>query len=132
MNAWMELGEAFKSVFKPNMNRKFSSNYKQYQSQEDQFRALWNGDIDVAVMDRYLFSWFYVSQNQDVPVDQEFVVHDLFQREKYSYVAFRDQKARDAFNQEMRKMRKSGEFQAVLQQYVGTSVAAIFPDKKQN
>ncbi|WP_374028297.1 substrate-binding periplasmic protein [Bdellovibrio bacteriovorus] len=125
-NAWKDLGKDFNRVFSPKANGRLPDNYREFVRQEDQVRALWAGDVDALVMDRYIFGWFRMALASQVNTAVDVDVFDLFPVVNHSYVAFRDAKLRLAFDKELERLRQSGEYDSIVRIYVGERLAAMF------
>lgn len=124
-NAWKDLGKDFSRVFSPKANGRLPDNYREFVRQEEQVKALWRGDIDALVMDRYIFGWFRMTMAGQVNTGVDVDVFDLFPLVNHSYVAFRDAKVRAAFDKELERLRQSGEYDNIVRIYVGERLAAM-------
>lgn len=126
MNAWRDLGGDFERIFGPKVSGHKPATCQEFVRQEDQFRAFWDGDLDVIVMDRYIFSWLMVTQSERLNLTQEAVIHDIFQRENMGYVHFKDSAMRDHFNRELLELKRNGDYDRIVQNYTGGRLAAMF------
>lgn len=126
MNAWRDLGGEFARLFGPKVTGRMPATCQEFARQEDQFRAFWDGEVDVIVMDRYIFSWLMVTQSERLNLTQEVVIHDIFQTENPSYVRFKEAAVRDHFNRELLELKRNGDYDRIVQNYTGGRLAAMF------
>ncbi|WII70833.1 transporter substrate-binding domain-containing protein [Bdellovibrio sp. 22V] len=129
VNAWKDLGPAFRSTYSPKANGDFSTGYKEFVKQEEQSEAFWSEKIDVIIIDRYVFGWFRMVQAAKVDTAKDIEVFRLFSEKMASHVAFHDEKLRDSFNRELAKLHESGEYERIVRSYVGESLAALLTSK---
>ncbi|UXR63718.1 transporter substrate-binding domain-containing protein [Bdellovibrio bacteriovorus] len=126
VNAGDSLGRDFHRQYSPRISGEPVRNYKEFSKQDEQFRAFWEDKIDVLIMDRYIFGWFRMTQASDADVLRDVETFSIFPDPKSTSVAFGDQKMRSAFELELGKMRESGEYDRIVQSYVGEKLAAMF------
>ncbi|MBF0325272.1 substrate-binding periplasmic protein [Magnetospirillum moscoviense] len=114
------LGPEFEAMAKANPN------YREEAKQVVQPILLFHGRTEVVVADRYIFNWFAASPEvrQKVDVTQPLRFHPLFPPTDYR-VAFRDEGLRDAFNRGLKRLRDSGEYQRIMDNYDRTLTAAL-------
>lgn len=111
-DAYLELGPEFKSLFSPDSpNRK---NYVEIGDQREQVRMFWRASDDVIVIDRHIFNYFSAAMRH---MPGELVFHSLFAPVTNFRVGFKDAALRDAFNQGLVRLCKSGEYENVLKRY---------------
>ncbi len=91
--------------------------YVEVANQESQIAMLFLGRADVLVLDRRIFA-YHRNRLSSVAANQPVSTHDLFEPSSFR-VAFRDREIRDAFNRELRKIRKSGRYDEIVDSYVG-------------
>ena len=110
-------------------NRLFPSDYFPLQYQEvaeqiAQIDALLTGAVDVIVLDINIFKWFIRKAGfKDV---KDFSIHEIFPKSNNFRVAFRDKSVRDLFNFNLKKLRQSGEFDHIIDEYaVGNVVETV-------
>lgn len=130
LNAWKDLGRDFVRDFGPRINGKLPGNYLEYSRQEIQFRALWEREVDVLVMDHYIFGWFMMTMVDVVNTGDEVEVFDIFPNKNESFVVFRDADVRDKFNRELQRLRDSGDYDRIVRIYVGEKIAAVLKNRK--
>lgn len=88
--------------------------YLEIADQGRQVRMLLLGSVDVAVMDRNIFSWL---RSQLPPAQQKDVrIHNLFKHTAYR-AAIADKTLREGFNRELKAMMKEGQYQALADKY---------------
>jgi polar amino acid transport system substrate-binding protein len=111
-DAYLELGPEFKAMFSPDGPER--ANYEEVADQIDQVRKFWEDDGAVIVIDRAIFDHF--SQELGHKTDAA-ACHALFPPVTNFKVAFRDEKLRDHFNEQLKSMCQSGEYAKLLEKY---------------
>lgn len=88
--------------------------YGEIADQHRQVKMLLLGSVDVAVMDKNIFSWL----RSQLPLWQQKEVrfHDFFQRTS-NRAAILDDSLRAGFNRELARMRTDGRYQALADKY---------------
>lgn len=112
-NAHKYLGEAFGKSVADNPN------YKEIANQETQTLMLLLGRIDVDIMDESIFKFYrekLIAEGK-VAATVNYDAFSLFPPTPYK-TAFTDPAVRDAFNQELAKMRKDGRYEAIYRKYI--------------
>lgn len=125
-NARYELGKEFRKVFAPKANGRMPESYREYSRQEEQVKSLWNGEVDAIVVDRLIFEWLRVSLPGQVNAGAEVDVFDLFPVQNHSHVVFKEQRIRDIFDKELRRLYRSGEYEQIVRTYLKDRFAAMF------
>ena len=94
--------------------------YTEYTDQRSQVQDLFNGKVDVIVIDRMIFRYFMSRLRRTVPDDQALKArveyHALFPDTRY-FVAFHSAELRNAFDEGMKQLRRSGEHQQIIAAY---------------
>lgn len=126
VNAWKDLGKDFSRHFSPRASGILPNMYVEFAKQDEQYKAFWNEKIDVLIMDRSIFAWFRKTMVPQVGVLEDIEVFPIFEEPNKSYVVFRDQKMRNDFDRELQKMRDSGVYERIVNNYVGEKLAAMF------
>jgi len=88
--------------------------YLEMAKQERQVEMLMLGSVDVAVMDRNIFSYFKL--NDDRYKSDDVVFHELFPISTYR-AAIPNEELREAFNHNLSVIIESGRYQALLEKY---------------
>ncbi len=112
-NAHLYLGETYGQLVSSNPN------YKELPNQEIQVLMLLSGRTDVAVMDKSIFRFYknkLISEGK-VSVNVAVVLNNLFEPTRYR-TAFIDYHIRDAFNQGLKILRKSGRYDEIYENYI--------------
>ena len=107
------LGDAFAAAVKENPD------YIEMANQENQVHMLLLGRTDLAVMDRSIFMYYrnkLIKEGKLSP-DSNYRLYDLFEPSRYR-AAFYDESVRDAFNSGLRRLRESGEYEAIYKKYI--------------
>lgn len=123
--AWKDLGPDFKRIFEPGFNGKVPENLVEYPQTKDRFASLYKGEVDVLVMDRFIFDWYRLMPQEGNHFTQDVKVHEIFPENTPAYVSFRDEKTRDAFNRELKRLRDSGDYARMVKAYTGERVAGL-------
>ena len=92
--------------------------YVELANQENQVHMLLKGRIDLAVMDQSIFQ-FYRSKllsEGEASSDVQVRFYELFEPSRYR-VAFADEDVRDSFNEGLKRLRDSGDYQAIYDKY---------------
>jgi polar amino acid transport system substrate-binding protein len=111
-NANVYLGEAFKKITLGNKK------YSEVADQIQQVTMLLNGRVEVAIMDRHIFTFYRNLLIQEKKVDENIDVEliELFPPTPYK-AAFKDEKLRDDFNAGMKYLRDSGRYNDIFDDY---------------
>ncbi len=123
--AWKDLGADFKRIFQPRFNGKVPGNLVEYVQIQDRFASLYKGEVDVLVMDRFIFEWYRLMPQEDAHFLQDVKVHEIFPENIPAFVSFRDEKTRDAFNRELKRLRDSGEYARMVRAYTGERLVRL-------
>jgi len=108
-DAYLELGEAFQKLFSPDApDRK---NYQEFAHQSKQVAAFWQSDDAVVVIDGSIFRLVSTQQGHD---PGEAVFHAIFPPNTKFHVAFRDEALRDQFDERLKALKASGEYQRLV------------------
>lgn len=107
------LGEAFASAVKGNPN------YIEMANQENQVHMLLLGRTDLAVMDRSIFMYYRNKLIKEGKLSPEvnYRLYDIFEPSRYR-AAFSDETVRDTFNLGLKRLRESGEYEAIYKKYI--------------
>lgn len=112
-NAHLYLGEDFGRVAKLPDKK-----YVEIADQKQQVLMFFKGRTDVAVMDKYIFSFYQNVLIEEKKIDKniEFEVIDIFRPTSYQ-MAFRDEKLRDDFNAGMKYLKETGRYDEIYNEY---------------
>lgn len=111
-NAHKYLGKEFVSLFNEKTRPK---NYSEIVNQKIQVQEFLDGKVDVIILDEKIFKW-YLKKLSNKNID-EFKFHDIFTVKIPRYVAFKDKKLRDLFNRNLKKIKRSGEYDLIIEDY---------------
>ena len=113
------LGGAFEALFD---SSKMAKTYYETAREDEQVFALVNKKVDVIILDKNVFHW-YLRKNHPDQLSQ-YTIHPIFP-EKNSYkVAFKEKNIRDIFNENLDKMKRSGEYTDIFYEYLQTDIKA--------
>jgi len=112
------LGNAFKGLYGKKGTHK--RKYREFPSQLNQNIAFWSGMTDVIIVDLYIFNYYTNMLGNDFNTDQKLDYHNLFPNEIPQYVAFKDKKLRDEFNDALKQLRYDGTYNAIVNRSIIT------------
>lgn len=116
-NAYMYLGQDYRNAVG------HAKTYKEIADQANQVKMLLAKRADILVMDFRIFLHFQEKLQQDVDPQEEFTFHKIFKPTPY-HVGMKDEALRDAFNQGLRVLIESGEYQDITDRYLDVSSVA--------
>lgn len=88
--------------------------YSEIASQERQVKMLLLGSVDVAVMDRNIFTW--LRSQLPAKFQKDVVFHDLFERSEYR-AAILNTELRQQFNAQLQRLKQDGRYQKLMNKY---------------
>ena len=108
-----ELGDEFYNTFVNN------TNYQPIGNQTEQVELFWNTSNALIVIDRSIFLAISekIVDTSDVPLDQLFVEHNLFDAITTFGIGFKSKDTRDQFNSGLLQMCDSGDYRTLLVEY---------------
>ena len=117
--AYKYLGSEYFKLFNPNNE---PENYFEVRLQEYQVRDFLDKKVDVIVLDKNIFLWYLKKLSSD---DRNKYKFDFIFPKKNAYkIAFRDKNLRDAFNESLDEVKKSGEYEQVFYDYIENDIEA--------
>lgn len=90
--------------------------YREEPRQINRNRLLYAGRVDLIIADRRIFRYFNAQVSDQVDVSQAITLYPLFPATRYQ-LGFRLEAQRDRFNQGLKAIRESGEYQRIEQKY---------------
>lgn len=108
-NAHKRLGKDFASLNKKGIY------YKEIKDQEKQIKLFLEKKVDLIVLDINVFRWYLNNLSQSSIND--FTIHKIFPNKVLRYIAFKDEKIRDIFNENLERIKRSGEYDAIVEDY---------------
>ncbi|MBF0099881.1 MAG: ABC transporter substrate-binding protein [Desulfobacterales bacterium] len=109
-NATIYLGELFAKTVQPNKN------YSETPKQLIQVNLLYSNRSQVVISDKNIFL-YYRNFADKALIQKDITFHPIFKPNPYS-VAFRDEKIKNAFNQGLEALKKSGRYQEIINSYI--------------
>ena len=116
-NANMALGvgktHEFNSIYKsqPEKNK--------FASQLQQNIAFWSDQVEIIITDRHIFNYYKkMLEGEFNTAEQKMKLHTVFAKKTPFYVAFKNEALRDQFNISLNTLKKSGEYQAIIDRYI--------------
>lgn len=97
--------------------------YSEHHDQSLQVKMLFLERVDVIQMDQQIFKYYraIVGKQGNIDTNSEVDVFDFFGESPNSYL-FSDSNMRDEFNVQLKKLKASGRYEAILNQYILRSV----------
>ena len=111
-NAYLELGDDFKTLFSP--GSEYRSNYHEFGDQAQQVAQFWKADKQVIVIDRSIFEFFSKAMKQSTDSVE---YHSLFPPVTEFKASFKDKAVKDSFNKKLKEMCESGDYVKLLEMY---------------
>jgi polar amino acid transport system substrate-binding protein len=94
----------------------YNPRYREEPRQINRNRLLYAGRIDLVIADQRIFRYFNAQVADQVDVSQPLTLYPLFAATPYQ-IGFRLAAQRDRFNQGLKAIRESGEYQRIEQRY---------------
>ena len=115
--AHQHLGDEFEKIFNP-QNR--GKNYSEQIIQENQVKDFLDKKADVIIMDTNIFKWHLkrLSSNSISKYKFDFI----FPKKNSFRVAFKDKRLRNAFNRNLKLIKKSGQYQRIINNYIESDI----------
>ena len=117
IDAYKYLGNEYYELFNPQSR---PDNYREYKFQQQQVASFLQGEGDVLIIDKRIFSWH--AQQIDTMSIEQFTFHFPFKKSHATQVGFRDKYIRDRFNRGLRNIKESGEYQYIIEQYANNII----------
>ena len=117
-NAYTNLGEEFALYFGPTAKGKYLENYLEFVNQDNQNHYFWVDRADVIIIDKTIFLWHRKRLAGQLNTQQALVFHDIFDKATHFKVNFKDPAIRDDFNEALKQLKASGEYQTIIDQYL--------------
>jgi len=109
-DATLYLGKDFASMANQN------AQYKEIAKQELQINLVYSNRVDAIVLDKNIF-YYHRKRNDMVDTSQPIDIWQVFPPTAFS-VAFVNEKARDDFNEGLKKLRESGRYDEIVKKYI--------------
>ena len=117
--AYNMLGDEFKQAYKPE-NR--PDNYTEVFDQKLQHKRFFQEEADVILVDKNIFQWYVNQYKRKYKADQEYDIHYIFEEPTWVKVSFRDERLRDEFNQGLKYLKESGQYNEIIQNFLHTNI----------
>lgn len=105
------LGSEFAEMAKANPR------YREKEEHTLRIKLLFDGRIDVAIIDKNIFQYYSKDVADKTDVTQPVTYHDIFPENKYK-VIFQDKALRDDFNAGLKHLKESGRYQDIFDSYL--------------
>jgi len=112
-NAYNDLGETFYKYFNPK-DGLYKSKYHDRVSQKEQHKLFFDKKTKVIVVDKLIFKWYKLDFNQK----DEYTFHKILPLATNAGIQFREEKYRDIFNDGLKKIKKSGRYDEIVNFYL--------------
>ncbi|PHR73084.1 MAG: hypothetical protein COA66_04620 [Arcobacter sp.] len=99
-----------------------SENYKEVSLQEKQVKLLLDNQTDVLIMDINMFRW-HLKKFSSKSIN-EFTIDYIFNPNNDLKVAFKDQNLRNIFNKNLKKVKETGEYNKIIDNYTKYDIEA--------
>lgn len=108
------LGAGFAAAVKGNPK------YQESSDEQRKLKMLYAGGTQVYVGDVNIFKYYRAQVKNDVDTTQAIVIHDVFPRvdDATHNAVFTDRGIRDDFNEGLKQIKASGEYQKIVRKYV--------------
>ncbi|EFK06510.1 conserved hypothetical protein [delta proteobacterium NaphS2] len=93
-----------------------SPDYREISKQELQINLLYGDRVDVIVLDKLIF-YYHKKNNKLVDTTQPIDIFYIFEKVPFC-VGFVDKRVRDDFNEGLKKLRESGRYDEIVNQYI--------------
>ena len=111
------LGPRFHELFKEGAPTR-TEKYREIGDQAEQHRTFFTGQAEAIVVDKTIFDWQKHSFKDELNIDEAYDFHAIFPEKTYYYVAFKDKKIRDKFNEALKQLKNKGAYEKVYKHYV--------------
>lgn len=111
-NSFNDLGKKYYNYFNPK-DGKYKKSYNDNFSQLDDAQMFFSKKVDALVIDKTIFNWFKLY----FEIDEEFTIHNIFNQVTTFPATFKDKKIRDIFNTGLRKLKKNGRYDEIINFY---------------
>ncbi len=89
--------------------------YQEYTSIEELIKTFLNQDIDVLIIEKNAFKWYFNKlSNEEI---KDYVFYDIFPNKISHYVAFKDKTLRDIFNKNLKLFKYTTSYEEVFNDY---------------
>ena len=108
-NSMIYLGKNYENTIKKNKS------YKELANQEGQVASLMEGRVDLIIIEEKIFK-YYLSKSKLVK-SRPYEIYRIFEKTPYK-MAFKDKKVRDDFNEGLKLLKSSGEYEKMIKKYI--------------
>ena len=105
------LGSEFAEMAKSNPR------FREKEEHTLRIKLLFDGRIEVVIIDDNIFKYYSKEVADKTDISQLVTMHDVFPKNKYK-VIFKDAAIRDDFNEGLKHLRESGQYQKVFDKYL--------------
>jgi len=116
--AWQQCGAKYKALFSPNKEGVFHEGYFEPVTAEGQARMFWMDRIDVSVLNKITFNYYKNFLKKSLNTSADVVYYDIFPDKVKYFVAFKDEKVRDDFNNGLAKLRRNKRYNRIFDYYI--------------
>ena len=119
------LGEKFSALFSPEHFKEHSPDYFEHESQLAQNQMFWRDRTDIIILDENIFRWYRRALTHQIDTNDSVNFHYLLPQETLVRALFKQASIRDDFNEGIRALRNSGEYQRIVDSYVGKAPSQL-------
>ncbi len=94
---------------------KINDNYEEKANQKTQVAMFFAKRVDAILMDTLIFN-YYCQQLKESTTEKKITYHNIFESSNFK-MAFKEKEIRDVFNRGLKKIRKSGRYNAIIRSY---------------
>lgn len=116
--AWQQCGAKYKALFSPNKEGIFPEGYFEPVTAESQNKMFWMDRIDVSVLNKMTFNYYKNFLRKTLNTTADVVYYDIFPDKVKYFVAFKDEKMRDDFNNGLAQLRRSKRYNRIFDSYI--------------
>lgn len=111
---WRNLGTDFETAFRPDSKGKFPKNYFEAFNQLNQNKMFWAERVELIIIDRRIFEYHRQLLSKEFDTTEAISFHDIIKSKTLYMVGFRRDEWRKQFDDAMKRLRASGEAQAII------------------
>lgn len=111
---WKNLGSDFEELFRPDQQGKFPKNYFEAFNQLNQNKMFWADRVQLIIIDRRIFEYHRQLLSKEFDTTEALSYHDIIKSKTAYMVGFRQDEWRKQFEEGMKKLRATGEAQAII------------------
>lgn len=116
--AWQQCGAKYKALFSPNKDGIFPKGYYEPVTAEGLNSMFWMDRVDVSVLNKMTFNYYKNFLKNSFNTTADVVYYDIFPDKVKYFVAFKNEKMRDDFNNGLAKLRRNKRYNRIFDSYI--------------